>query len=78
MISSYSTTRVLLLIDKTNQIMTLNFNELALKRNSYLCIQKLHLFPAGLAVLLGVYYSVKGYQKQFEAKVLRYCHSSHK
>jgi hypothetical protein len=54
MISSFSTTRVFLLIEKTNQIMTLNFNELALKRNSYLCIQKLHLFPAGLAVLLGL------------------------
>jgi hypothetical protein len=43
-----------------------------------LCIEKLHLFLAGLAVLLGVYYSVKGYQEQFEAKVLQYCHSSHK
>jgi hypothetical protein len=55
MISSFSTTtRVFLLIDKTNQIMTFNFNELALKRNPYLCIQKLHLFLAGLAVLLGL------------------------
>jgi hypothetical protein len=34
--------------------MTLNFNELALKRNYYLCIQKLHLFLAGLAVPLGL------------------------
>jgi hypothetical protein len=34
--------------------MTLNFNDLALKRNSYLCIEKLHLFLAGLAVLLGL------------------------
>jgi hypothetical protein len=54
MISSFSTTRIFLLIEKKNQIMTLNFNELALKRNSYLCIQKLHLFLAGLAVLLGL------------------------